>query len=507
MRHSDTDVEAATASQAKRRILYLVLNLGFVLLTVLLAGASDNEDPRVLYLCLLFAICSSTLLFVARANGPYAPLVVLLAFYFLAYAFTDFVFGLLLPVMPVASGAGSLSLTEVAILSGALLIMAGYHAAVMTARGARTNLVAAEWPNKTAIVVGLALWGVGVAATWMWATEVVDRYIASTQLTPLQAIAVTVARYAQPVGVALIAYKYVVSRGVRLALLVLGILAVEFALGFLADSKELSIRGAALLIVAAYFVHGKVPKTWVTAGMVGLIVAFPVFQAYRFEVLQEGKQTRTEGVQDLGKNLQTALQSDIAGKSGIERVGNALGRLSLKPTMEMIVARVGKDVAYQDGYTLKLLFYGFIPRIVWPDKPDNSVGQLFNRQFSVSADPNTYISATQLGELYWNFGWMGIFVGMPLIGFLLGWMGARFCLAEHKSITRFLVLSVTVYLICLRFEGGIAITYTQWLRSIAMILLLHFIFARQQAVASVDGGSESPGEVERERILFPNLMR
>lgn len=501
------------ASPPTRAALYGVLNVAFLIFMAAAAGLGGAADPRIPYLCLLFALCSSTLLFVSRANGPHAILAILLAFYFFSYAFSD-VIGLLSPALARApENSGLLSPTEVAVLLGAALLIAGYQAGVVITRGARNTLLAQDWPDRTLIVVGLALWALGVAATWLWASEVVDRYIAGTRLSPVQAIAVTIARYAQPVGVALIAYKFVLSRGFLLSALILGMLSAEFVLGFIADSKELSIRGAALVIVASYFLHGKVPKKWfVTAGLV-LIVALPVFHAYRFEVLQEGKQTRTEGVQNLGKNLTTALQSDISTGGGVGRANTALGRLSLKPTLEMILARVGKDVAYQDGHTLGLFFAGFVPRIFWPTKPDTSVGQLFNRQFGVSADPDTYISATQLGELYWNFGWSGIVVGMPLIGFLLGWVGARFCLADRKSMTRFLMLAITVYLVCLRFEAGIAITYTQWIRSVALVLLLHFVFARssgaapQVAAVDVQAGGAASGNEPRPPVAHPNLMR
>lgn len=506
---------ASSAVPSRHPARYFLLNFAFIALIAAVSLLGDSENPRILYLCLLFSICSSPLLYVSRANGPYAILVVLLAFYFLCYSVTDII-ALFGPVAPHLTGSeGVLSLAEGAVLLGAILLSVGYAAAavVMTHRTG-TVLIAKDWPEKTTIVVGLALWLLGIAATWMWASEVAERYVVTAQLSPLQAMGITAARYAQPVGVALIAYRFVMSRSTPLALLVLGILIVEFVFGFIADSKELSVRGVALVMVASFFLHGKIPKAWLGTALLLVVVTFPVFQAYRFEVLQEGKQTRTEGMQNLGGNLQTALQSDIATVSGTGRASGALGRLSLKQTMELIVARVGKDVSYQKGYTIGLFFAGFIPRVLWPDKPDSAVGQLFNRQFGISADPNTYISSTQLGELYWNFGWTGILVGMPLIGFLLGFVGCRCCLAEHKSITRFLLLAVTVYLICLRFEGGIAITYTQWIRSVALVLVLHFVFARENVLGRrvATGSSQGPEQTasagqSRARVSFPNLMR
>jgi hypothetical protein len=101
---------------------------------------------------------------------------------------------------------------------------------------------------------------------------------------------------------------------------------------------------------------------------------------------------------------------------------------------------------------------------------------------------------------------------MFLIGCLLGLINSRFALAEHKSVTRFLVLVTTIYLICLRFEGGIALQYTLWIRSLGLIMVLHWLFARmgQQTAHRIIGGnakSTVKHELERTVSRFPNLMR
>lgn len=498
---------AAAKAASWHIVWYFALNLGFILLVAIGAGAGDSENPRALYLAVLFAVCSSPLLYARTANGPHVILTICLALYFFYYGIADLLAMFMTGGMRTMS-TGLLSLAEVAVLLGALLISFGYNVAVAFTRRSRTVASTRDWPDGTALVVGLTLWLIGLAATWMWASEVVERHVVNSQLGPLEATAVTIARYLQPVGVALIAYKFVKSRGRFWSLLILGMLLMEFVFGFIADSKELSIRGAALVLVASYFLHGKIPKTWlVVAGLV-VVVAFPVFQAYRFEVLQEGGQTRAQGASDLRKNLQRALDSNITAGDNVSDWSGVVGRLSLKPTMELIIARVGKDVSYQRGYTIELFFMGFIPRLIWPNKPDSSVGRLFNRQFGISADPDTYISATHLGELYWNFGWGGIILGAPLIGFILGYMGGRFCLADHQSLTRFLLLAVTVYFVCLRFEGSIAIGYTQWIRTVAMVLLLHVMFARVAPAEQLPVRAESKSDEEQASPAFlSNLMR
>lgn len=460
--------------------IWLLINVSFMLAVSVAAVVGKSESPRVVYLVLLFALCSSSLLGSGALNGRNAILIACGGFFFIFYGLADVL--RLFPALELAPPYQSMplvSLPEVAILVGVALISVGYRLIAGFGGSKARPLAANEWPHGTAVALGLALWIVGAAATWYWAMHVVDRYIEMAQIGPYQTIALLVGRMVQPVGVALLAYRLVISRSKPLFLLVLAILAAEFVLGFLADSKELAIRGAILVMAAKFLVEGRLPRSWLIVSMIAIALSFAIFQAYRFEILQTRHKTRTAAAANLSRNLDRTLSSNmLAAGYALSGVRAFVERTSLKPTMEIVVAHVGDDVPYQNGDTLLKLFYAFVPRILWPDKPDNAVGQLFNRQFHLSWDPNTYVSATQLGELYWNLGWPALLVGSLAIGAVLGFVGGRCALADHRSLTRFLVVSTTIYLLAARFEGGIALTYTVWIRSVLLILALHFVFGR-----------------------------
>ena len=137
------------------------------------------------------------------------------------------------------------------------------------------------------------------------------------------------------------------------------------------------------------------------------------------------------------------------------------------------MARTGRDgIPFQDGATLTPLLYIFIPRLVAPDKPDNVTGLLFNHTFSIST-ANTFIAVTNLGDLYWNFGWTGIVVGMTIIGAFLAWAATKFRLDRNPTLPKFLFLLITAFFLVLEFEGGIALIYTMWARVAVLFLLIH----------------------------------
>lgn len=463
----------------RRTGLYFGLNVGFAVLVMLGAAVGGNPEPRFLYLIALFALCSGPILYTDLLNGRYAILTVMMPLMFLFYGFPD-VLRLVPEWGPAPSGlsTGVLSIAEVGILLGLGVLVLGYRTAVSVWRGRPARAAVKDWRRTTLLGLGLFFWIVGLVGTWIWQSEVVERYVGNA-VGASTAIPLLISRMVQPIGIGLLAYLYVVSRSRPLLVLILFILGIEFVFGFIADSKELAIRSAIIVIVGKYLLEGRIPRQWIIVAGTVVALTFGIFQAYRFEVLQTGKQTRAGAAENLSENVDRALNSNML-SGGLVRssVVSLATRLDLKPTLELVVERVGKDVSYRGGDTLVHIFTSFIPRLIWPDKPDSSVGQLFNREFRISADPDTYISATHLGELYWNFSWPGIAIGMFAIGFLLGGVNSRFCLAESKSLTRFLVLVITIYFCCLRFEGSIALEYIVWMRSLAIVAVLHLVFAK-----------------------------
>lgn len=457
--------------------VFVGLNLFFVG-TLVTATMLNGAELPLLYVSLLFLVCSIPVLVADSLHGRFSILIFFMPIFFLFYGMADVVKAFHPGLDLATDRAFSLTLGEMAILLGAVLFLAGFgFSAALFSRQA-SNWITQEWRPGATLIVGLVLWIAGYVSTAVWQFGFADR-LGSKDISATAAMAITTFRMLHPVGVALIAYAYVSQSRRSLLFVVLLVIAAEFVLGFVADSKELAIRALLILILAKILIQGFVPWRWIGIGAVLVATTFSIFYAYRFEVLQTRAQSRLEAIENFAENLDKALDSKVASKSG--GLESFLGRVSLKPTMEIIVARTGDDVPFQRGYTIGLLFNAFVPRLIWPDKPDSSVGQLFNRQFSISEDPDTFISATHMGELYWNYGWGGLIVGMFVIGAVMGVASVAFSQAERRSVTRFLLLVATIYLVLLRFEGGIALQYTMWIRSVGMILLLHMMFKTVRA--------------------------
>lgn len=470
---------SASLSSGMRGALYLALLLTFAAIVGIGAAMSGQPNPRFAYLILLFALCSSPLLLVEKINGPRSILMVLGPMLFLYYGALDLA-NIWAPER-VAAATGLLSQVEAALLAAMLLLFLGHLLGSRLGQRAQSNEAPRDWAASAGLVVGLLLWGAGAFASYVWQVEVLNRAFTDIEgrIGIGQAMLVTAARTLQPLGLLLVAYRAVVGRNAVVAALLVGMLAVEFLVGFVGDSKELAMRGLALVFVTSLLLRGKVPRTWLVLAGVIVVTAFPVFQAYRTEVLSGGRD-RGKAAENLRANLDKALDSRLLDR-GEDLYGwrSFVERASHKPTMERIVRDVGVAAEFQRGHTLGLYFAGLIPRALWPEKPDVSTGQLFNRELRISAFRDVYISVTHLGELYWNFGWTGLFTGAALIGMLLGVVNARCDLSRDRSVSRLLVLTVTIYLVVVRMEDNLAMTYLVWTRSLLAILVLHWLFARR----------------------------
>jgi hypothetical protein len=505
----------------RRFSLYVILNAAFALVVGIAYAAGGFPNPRLLHLILLFALCSSVAIDIDRLNGPYALLGLFMLVYFVSYGVGDLsdLFRGGDPALASSSHptGNLLSKTELVILLGGIMLVLGYRAAVFTVNAGRTARSPREWPKHTIMIVGPILWAIGTYATYMWhvyivpdtTNEAFQKGIAG--ISTFAASVNILGQMMQPLGILLLAYAYRTYRNPILLPLVIGVVVLQMLLGFVVDIKGLAMLGGILVILTCVLVDGRLPKGWLAAGAVFVVLVFPIFQAYRTAIHGDRGLARTAVIQNLGKVLQLTLAAEDKVNSGRNRAQTFLERSSVKGSTELIVEKTGNGVEFQQGHTLTPILATFVPKIIWADKREVKTGQLFNKSFHITDSDDIFISPSHLGEFYWNFGWSGVVLGMGFIGVICGWVGARFNMAEYSTVTRILVTVVTIKQLIVGFEGAIAPSYVVWLRSLAAIGILHVIFARVSVVSRVFKPANSEAEVvsgaspDGQR-MFPNLL-
>lgn len=485
-----------------RLIIFISLNFLAILIfaSLSLFSTSKLSHNPLVFLCALTLVCSFPLLTKTNWNGPYCILLIFAPLYFIYYGLTD----VLRYIFPIATleprNNDWLSNVEMGVLVGWVLLAFGYYIAIkLFHRSYAPPSQSYDWQTSKLIWLGGICTLLGLYAMWNLQLGFADHYSRSTvEMGPIKGALLISAKMLDPVGAVLLVYAYLRERSKFLLYVFFGVCALKVPLAFVLDSKEIALQNLIIFLVAKWFYDAKVPLRWIALFFLGVSLLFPIFYAYRSTAFAPGI-NREKSMSNFSSNLDKALlKSDKNTKLGKLQDGilSFSWRINLKPTLATVVNNTGKGIPFQKGHTLSLLLYALIPRFILPEKEDSSIGQIFNRAFKISANPNTYISTSFLAELYWNFGWPGIVLGMFFIGMSFGLIGAKANISTKKSATRLLILISTIYLLCFRFESGIALQYTQWIRSALIIFILSRLFNRP-----IKNTSERTIPQEKEDVL------
>lgn len=130
---------------------------------------------------------------------------------------------------------------------------------------------------------------------------------------------------------------------------------------------------------------------------------------------------------------------------------------------------------YGDG--LDYMLYSFVPRVFWPDKPTVTRGAWFSEylgQARTEESATTSLGQTAPGELYWNFGWPGMIVGMVFMGAVIGkmWKIAT-PFAERHSMRLLLYFWITFQMTSMSEAGSVLLALIY--RILVLGLAIYFV--------------------------------
>jgi hypothetical protein len=484
--------------------VFLALYMSFAIALLIACIFHERLDMlNIAYCAILFAICLGPAL-LGRNDPRHRMLSLFIGCYFVIFGLTSMI-KLFAGEAPQAlfsldGAAGSVEspyalTSDAVVILGALAFLAGYFLISNLRSSTSSEFLTYEWPYASVLRIGVLSWAIGFALMIVYNMNVSPQFIPTHVLGLPLGIASNV-RVLSPLGAVMLIY--VLMRGYRASLvwtLMSIIIAAQFFFGFVSDSKQTSFEIPVLLFVGLYIAQGRVSKK-LLIGMLAVAVPYLLFfDAYRGTLQERGFRTAGEAFEHFGENIGsvrrlTETQTDVISGG----LGSLAERLDGKAYVDIIVAGTDSGrVGRLRGESLEWLVDSFIPRFLWPEKPDISIGQLFNHQFNLSESSFTFVPTTQLGELYWNFGMPGAIVGMLVIGIAFGQLGA--VLLNHSGMTapRFITVLMTTYCLAVRFEGNIALQYSTFARLLILIWLVDRVMRALHA-------SEAPW---RQRVHVP----
>ena len=154
------------------------------------------------------------------------------------------------------------------------------------------------------------------------------------------------------------------------------------------------------------------------AGAAAFVIYFAAFGA-----------TRARGPAGLERLHALQEQQEYLIEQRVPTQQTVLSRLSTVNQLTQVV-RVVEEDGFLEGGTLDYLAVAFVPRALWPEKPTIAKGAWFALrigQANLMPDGQIVnsINMTIPGELYLNFGWVGVFIGLILFGAVIAILWSR----------------------------------------------------------------------------------
>jgi hypothetical protein len=326
---------------------------------------------------------------------------------------------------------------QIAALVGLLLLLLGYWLPIGRLFRGSVLVPRRDWTYQAAMMVATLMIPLG------WAL-----YFASTfGVLPARAGSGLLGTISNStyVGLALLMLVYL-RHGSRLAwwMMVL-LIPPSMALNFLGGSKTALLSPPAVVAVAYIVVKRRIAIRWVLIALAAVIVIYPVAEFQRRVILRENTKGAAyalsrpvDTVSRIARFIGSSEFGDylMKGSQATSRRSDGLGVLSV------ILRDCPSRVPYQGGWTIGYIALSYVPRLVWADKPAMTTGQWVTDNFAGGPAIRSNTAPTWLGELYFNFGWPGLVIGMLFMGVFMRALHEMLFASNATLPTRILAIVV-----------------------------------------------------------------
>ncbi len=181
------------------------------------------------------------------------------------------------------------------------------------------------------------------------------------------------------------------------------------------------VIGVALLMTYATM-RRRIPWLIVAFGLAGFCALQPVKASLRSQVWTKGVTNREQSDSDKLKALTSTVELGAAMLDTLDLkvvASLAVERLSQLVMFEKVISYTPGEIPYWEGRSYYPFFFKPIPRVMFPDKPDED-SNLFGHEYGIiqPEDYTTAINLPQLVEFYGNFGAWGVVLGSFFVGTL-----------------------------------------------------------------------------------------
>ncbi len=281
-------------------------------------------------------------------------------------------------------------------------------------------------------------------------------------------------------NVAIVILGYRVVRGQENSqwkLVLYGAATLSALLGLTAGMLEAAVVPLLLVIIVRWNVSRRLPWGLLGVGLCVFILLNSLKMSYR---AQTWGATRHIGITE-----RIGIWADLLTGGGVashkqtsfqDSFGKTMSRFDLLHNFVRVQQLTPGTVPYYEGSTYGYLFYGWIPRFLWPDKP---IAQGANVTFAVAygflapeQTSSVMIGIGHLPEAYANFGVGGIVFVMALQGAFLAFIG-KMLNGPHSEGGKAIYLAIMIF-----FLNGIGSSTAALFMSVPQTLIISSLILR-----------------------------
>ena len=323
-----------------------------------------------------------------------------------------------------------------------------------------------DWPHPTALFIAVVMIFLGWVVFMGSTVGIIPRSFGSGLLGTIAS--------SMYFGIGLLMIIYLRYRSQPARTLMILLVPFTMAIAFLTGSKRFALSPLIVIVIAYIVVERRIRARWIVGGALALIALYPIAQFWR-EVSWTGTLSLFQWMLDPGRVIRL-LGSYLAATSFAEYFEGGLiatgSRLDLLGITAVIVRDTPSVVPYQGGWTMAFIPISFIPRILWPGKPEFSIGQWVTDNYGAGPFVVSSTGSGWVGELYFNFGFIGVIAGMFFIGSLFRFLHETL-FRPDGTIPAVLAALVVIWTTCPAMEGNLLTPFSGGIFHLTPILLTH----------------------------------
>jgi len=338
-----------------------------------------------------------------------------------------------------------------------------------------------SWANRTKGIQGrgLLIYGIGFAAflSLLWAgTALRFQWTEESRFAVFYNIAAFLTAL-KVIGLYLIWIAALKKRRYP-SVLPFIILVIEIFTGLMIGSKQAIFQVIVAILMAYSYANRPVKLRGFILVGIFLLVFFPLVHTYRAvyrNVFGYYPNPKISEILVLTDDVTTKFATEAEVTTTLEQVMNRANQLDY---LTVILYRVPKYVDYQNTLWPNFIA-AFVPRLLWPDKPAIALGR-YMVTFIMDSSSRANAPLTNVGELYLNFGPMGVPISMFVLGVFYRTVYAYFLTATTSPVIQGMMY-LSIFFSMLFLSTGIASFPASIFRSFLLVTMILWLFFRQPA--------------------------